>query len=181
MRRQVSGQGEAARAAERVLDSLWPGGSKSPALPVDPARIAHDLGVKVYETSLDKDVFGVLVKEPGRDPLMALNWSDSDNRKRFSCAHELGHFIRRTEGNRGFDEYAYLDKRTPFSSSAANADEAYANAFAASLLMPDNVVDELWKRGFHPFEMALRFHVSSDAMQYRLESLGYRDARRRVS
>lgn len=177
----MSVQQEATRAAERVLDSVWPGGSASPVLPVDPAWIALKHGLDVYETFLDDDVFALLVKEPGQDPLIALNQSDSENRKRFSCAHELGHFIRRTDSFLGVEQYAYLDRRSPLSSSGTNLDEMYANAFAASLLMPVRAVEQLVDAKLQPSEMALRFHVSSDAMHYRLENLGYSDARRRIS
>lgn len=174
----VSIREEAARAADRVLDSLWPGGSKDPLLPIDPAWIASSHGIDIYETRLESDVFAVLVKEPGRDPVIALNESDSENRKRFSCAHELGHFIRRTDAFLGSEQYAYLDKRSALSSSGTDLDEVYANAFAASLLMPAGAVSDMVKAKVRPSEMALRFHVSSDAMQYRLENLGYADARR---
>lgn len=165
-------QDEATRAAARLLDSLWPGGKDDPSLPVDPAQIAHRLGLDVYETSLDPDVFALLVKEPGQDPVVALNASDSPNRKRFSCAHEIGHFVRRSDTFSGLDEYAYLDKRSPLSGAGVDAEEVYANSFAASLLMPEAVVRHLYAPGQKAFELALRFDVSQEAMQYRLQNLG---------
>jgi Zn-dependent peptidase ImmA (M78 family) len=159
-----------------VLDSVWPGGSADAVLPVDPAYIALKLGIDVYETFLDQDVFALLVKEPGQDPAIALNEADSENRKRFSCAHELGHFIRRTDGDLGLEQYAYLDKRSALSSSGTDFEEVYANAFSASLLMPSEAVKRFVKLQLHPSEMAVRFDVSSDAMRYRLENLGYRNS-----
>lgn len=177
----MSVQQEATRAADRVLNSVWPGGSDDPLLPVDPAQIALKLGVDVYETVLDTDVFALLVKEPGQDPAIALNEWDSDNRKRFSCAHELGHYIRRTDGYLGLDQYAYVDKRSNLSTSGTDPEEVYANAFAAALLMPAEPVKYLVKAKLLPSEMAVRFAVSAEAMRYRLDNLGYRDAVRRTS
>lgn len=177
----MSVQREATRAAERVLDSVWSGGSDNPVLPVDSAWIAGKYGIDVYETPLDDDVFALLVKEPGQDPLIALNESDGDNRKRFSCAHELGHFICRADGFLGVEQYSYRDKRGPLSSAGDDPDEVYANTFAASLLMPARAVEEMVDARMHPSQMALRFHVAADAVHYRLENLGDAHARRRVS
>ena len=80
-------------------------------MPVDPAQIARRLGIEVYETALESETFAVLVKDPGRDPVIALNQADSSNRKRFSCAHEIGHFVRRSDVPSDLEQYAYLDKR----------------------------------------------------------------------
>jgi Zn-dependent peptidase ImmA (M78 family) len=164
-------QEEATRAADRVLDGTWPGGREDPAVPVDPAQIARKLGIDVYETELETDVFALLAKQPGEDPVIALNQADSRNRKRFSCAHELGHFVRRSDSHAGLDQYAYLDRRSSLSASGSDADEVYANAFAASLLMPEICVRRYRRAGLQPLEMGLRFDVSQEAMQYRLKNL----------
>jgi Zn-dependent peptidase ImmA (M78 family) len=159
----------AAKAAYGLLDSTWPGGKDDPGLPIDPAQIARKLGIDVYETALRPDVFAVLVKEPGQDPKIALNISDSKNRKRFSCAHEIGHYTRRSLDT---EQYAYLDKRSPLSATGLDVDEIYANSFAACLLMPETIVTFLFNRGDGALGMALRFDVSQEAMQYRLRNLG---------
>ena len=94
---------EAARDAERLRTSVW-----GDRFPVDPVRIARKLGIVVLDARLHRTVSGALVKERGEDPTILLNERDSVNRKRFTCAHELGHFVRRSDNP---DEYEYVDFR----------------------------------------------------------------------
>lgn len=157
-------QDEAARDAERILSQTWRSG-----LPIDPARIATRLGLDVVEALLDENVAGALVKEQGRDPLILLNQEDSSNRKRFTCAHEIGHYVRRRDN---LDNFEYVDRRDFLASLGQDPDEIYANAFAANLLMPRDEVKRLVDDGVSDFEMALRFGVSREAMHYRLSNMG---------
>lgn len=154
---------DASRSAGRLLEHTW-----GDALPVDPVRIARNLGINVFHAELEPNVSGALVKERGQDPSIVLNAADSPNRKRFTCAHELGHFVRRTEQ---LDKYEYVDYRDQLSAAGTDDDETYANAFAASLLMPEHHVRRLHRSGMSDLEMALRFDVSREAMQYRLQGL----------
>lgn len=155
---------DADTAARELLDECWDG-----ALPVDPVGMASGLGVKVLDASLNEDVSGAIVKKKGSDPSILLNSTDSRNRKRFTCAHELGHFIRRTSEP---DQYEYVDYRDQRSSTGTVEEERFANSFAASLLMPDFLVKALHEQSLPDFRMAKKFGVSLEAMQYRLENLG---------
>lgn len=154
-------------AAERILKLLWQKGEAALPLPVDPVRIAHDLGIDVFDVELPQEVSAALIKERGQDPRILLNVQDSRNRQRFSCAHEIGHFIQRDE-----DEYDYIDHRDIFSSLGTEPEEIFANSFAACLLMPGSEVREFATRNMPDYEMALRFDVARDAMSVRLASLG---------
>jgi Zn-dependent peptidase ImmA (M78 family) len=158
---------DAQREAEWVLDALWKQGAWNVPLPVDPVQIARDLGIDVYEAEMDDGVLAALVKEEGQDPTILLNETDSPNRQRFSCAHELGHYIRRRE-----DEYEYVDRRDVLSSEGTDPDEIFANSFAAALLMPEDVVRDLYQPDSSIFRIAQRFSVSPEAMRYRLQTLG---------
>jgi len=86
----MAGHRKGEKAAVELLDECWDG-----SLPIDPVRIAKSLGVKVLDTYLKQNVSGALVKKQGEDPSIVLNAEDSTTRKRFTCAHELGHYIRR--------------------------------------------------------------------------------------
>jgi len=152
--------------AERILAEVWDGG-----LPVDPVRIARALGIRVLNAHLDPDVSGALVKERQQDPAILLNAADSPNRQRFTCAHEIGHFVKRSDKP---EEYEYIDRRDALASTGRNQDEIYANQFAASLLMPAKDVRRLVEEGLSDLQMAIRFDVSLEAMQYRLKNLGLR-------
>jgi Zn-dependent peptidase ImmA (M78 family) len=159
---------DAAQDAKSLLADAWDN-----SLPIDPVRIARKLGIEVVEAHLDASTSGALVKERERVPTIVLNATDSPNRKRFTCAHELGHYVRRTDGGDGEGvEYEYVDRRDPLASTGTDPDEIYANQFAASLLMPAEHVRRLADEGLRDVQMAIRFDVSLEAMQYRLRNLG---------
>jgi len=154
-----------AEDAERILADVW-----GPDLPVDPVRIAGTLGIRVVRAHLDPDMSGALVKELGKDPVILLNAADSPNRQRFSCAHEIGHFVRRSDKP---EEYEYVDRRNSLSAMGRDPEEIYANQFAASLLMPSKEVRRLHGEGLSDVQLQLRFDVSLEAMRHRLVNLGY--------
>jgi Zn-dependent peptidase ImmA (M78 family) len=157
---------EAARDAAKLLQAVWGAG-----IPVDPVSIARTAGLRVLDASLDQNTLGALVKQPGQDPTILLNRSDSENRKRFTCAHEIGHFVRRSEEA---DEYETIDLRNPLSATGEDPEEVYANEFAACLLMPETDVRRFVEMELDDLEMAIRFRVSREAMQYRLKNLDLR-------
>lgn len=156
---------EAERDAARLLRAAWSTGR----VPVDPVAIAQDLGLQVLEAKLDENTLGALVKEPGREPMILLNQNDGQNRRRFTCAHELGHYVRRSQES---DEYASVDLRNHISATGEDPEEIYANEFAACLLMPEEEVRWFHDLGMDDLEMALNFKVSRQAMQFRLDNLG---------
>jgi Zn-dependent peptidase ImmA (M78 family) len=154
---------EAAEDAAKLLRIAWSG-----AIPVDPVAIARAAGLRVLEAELDEKTLGALVKSPEQDPAIVLNQHDGENRKRFTCAHELGHFVRRSDEE---EEYATVDLRNSHSSTGQDPEEIYANEFAASLLMPEDEVKSFVEAGMDDLEMAIRFKVSREAMQHRLDNL----------
>lgn len=155
---------DAEEAAERVRKEFW-----GDTVPVDPAQVAEALGLEVLAAQLGPQLAGALVKEPGRDPRIFLNGADSSNRKRFTCAHEIGHFVKRVDAD---SDYEYYDFRDSFSSSSGvDPEERYANAFAAALLMPRERLKQMKREGLKDLEMASRLGVSREAMIYRLKAL----------
>ncbi len=141
-------------------------------LPVDPFQVATSLGIKVYTAGLGTNVSGMLVKRRGQDPEIYVNSSDSDNRQRFTVAHELGHYFKRSAA--GEEEWEDIDYRDPLTSQGTDGAEVYANKFAASLLMPSDEVKRLFKE-YGPSAtavLAYEFGVSEDAMNFRLINLG---------
>lgn len=166
-------QEQAAEDARRLLESAWPQVLSGRGIPVDPVRIAAHLGIDVFDAEMDQNVSGALIKERQQDPAILLNKIDSPNRKRFSCAHELGHYIKRSSD---FEQYEYVDYRDETSATGDNPDEVYANSFAASLLMPEREVRRYAGQGLNDIQLALQFGVSREAMQIRLQNLGIRAA-----
>lgn len=151
--------------ASELLNTLWAGRG----FPVDPVQIAWELGLEVVETGLPDNVSGALIKDEGKDPVIFLCHSDSKNRKRFSCAHEIGHYAYRLANNG--DHYEYIDLRNALSAKGNNPEEIYANQFAAGLLMPANAVLNLHRQGTPAFLIAQHFGVSDDAIRFRLKNM----------
>jgi Zn-dependent peptidase ImmA (M78 family) len=148
-------------AAEEVLAAHW-----DDSVPVDPARIAHQMGIDVSDARLDPDVAGAIEKREGRPPHIYLSASDHPNRKRFTCAHEIGHFAKRSG-----EDFEYVDYRDGTASMGIDQGELFANSFAAALLMPEKEVRRLHGIGLHEHDMALTFGVSEAAMVNRLKNL----------
>jgi IrrE N-terminal-like domain len=131
--------------AQQILTTVWAPASNGPEIPVpvDPFVIAKKLGIKAYTAGLDAGVSGMLIKRPGEDPEIYVHASDSPNRQRFTCAHELGHYVKRSAA--GDAEWEYVERRDLLTAQGTDREEIYANQFAASLLMPRNAVERLHK------------------------------------
>lgn len=155
--------------AGQILDDLWVAEWADMVLPVDPVAIARSLGLQVLKRTMESDVSGALVKNPGLDPVIFINDRDGRERQRFTVAHEIGHYLRRESSP---DSYSYMDRRDLLASTGTNIEERFANAFAAALLMPRRSVDDL--EGLPPEQLAIHFQVSVAAMNNRLNSLKYR-------
>lgn len=159
---------DAAQEAEAILDSVW-ARVAGRRVPVDPVRIATEIGIDVSEADLDPDVSGAIRKSAGKDPQILLNRHDHPNRQRFSCAHELGHYVQRASAGEPFE---FIDFRGPLAGTGTDATERFANAFAANLLMPADEVRSRARTARSVIGLAFEFRVSPEAMTHRLDALG---------
>lgn len=145
---------------------------------VEPVGIADRLGIQVTEAKLDQDILGALYLQPGVDPRIVLNRRHSFLQRRFTCAFELGHYVRMSEGT---SEYKRVDLDGGFEEAGGVGDDEYAREFAGSLLMPKEEVKMLADLWMDDLEMALRLRVPREAMQTRLRSLGMRTSGRKAA
>ncbi|MBK6722955.1 MAG: ImmA/IrrE family metallo-endopeptidase [Acidobacteria bacterium] len=114
-------------------------------LPIDVRGVAKKLGLTVKDAVLDDDVSGLLVSKQGDDTThIFVNGNDRPVRKRFTIAHEIGHFVLGHEFeasgvhvDRGMH---VIPRRAKL--SKAEPKEVEANQFAAALLMPSDLVHE---------------------------------------
>jgi Zn-dependent peptidase ImmA (M78 family) len=164
------------KARQKALDLLEE--QEVLTAPIDVGRIAHRLGVIVIEEDLQNEVSGMLSRE-GPRPVILVNESDSSARKRFSIAHELGHF-------RLHKDQVFVDRPVRFrdgrSSLGQDREEIEANHFASELLMPSPLIWESIAKiedESSPLEedelvtqLSKQFDVSKQAMEYRLADLG---------
>jgi Zn-dependent peptidase ImmA (M78 family) len=155
--------------AEEMLRTHWVREDGTIRLPVDPIAIARKLNIGVFTAPLEKDVSGKLFMTAGHDPEIYLNQSDNYNRQRFTCAHELGHWTKQVA--EGIESAEVVDYRGPLASSGTNADEIYANRFAAALLMPAEEVERLEVHGYGPVAIADKLRVSPEAASFRIANL----------
>lgn len=159
------------KRAERVLAMA---GVETAPVPVE--RVARSLGIKVKRTDLGDDCSGILVRN-GNRAVIGVNSQHSVNRRRFSIAHEIGHFDLHS-GETYIDRGYRVHFRDLESGSGTKREEMEANAFAAALLMPAKLVRDAFEK--QPFELAedddlgilaRKFRVSTQAMTYRLMKL----------
>ena len=144
--------------------------------PVPVEQVAAQLGIKIELADLGEDCSAVLVRNGDR-AVIGVNEDHHPNRRRFSIAHEIAHFVLH-EGDTYIDKGYRVHFRDLESGSGTKQEEMEANAFAAALLMPAKWVRDAFRQ--QPFELtgddslellAKQFSVSTEAMTYRLMNL----------
>lgn len=163
----------------KLLDSL---GLKYAPIPIK--KIVRELDISLLSFDLGDDVSGALVIENG-NARIGYNPSESEVRQRFTIAHELGHYIlHRQERKDGlFVDNVKVMFRRQNSTDKEYRQEREANAFAASILMPEDLIRKEFEllmesETFFTDEnmvrsLAKKFKVSNIAMTFRLTNLGY--------
>ena len=101
----------------------------------------------------------------------ATNGDVPARRRRFTIAHELGHWICHAQQDVGEGTTTYCRSRD-LSQDADRDLEREANVFGAELLMPEEAVRDVWAAFPDPTQVAERFEVSALAAQWRLFSFG---------
>jgi len=131
---------------------------------VRPERLAAKMGIPVVGTRLSENLSGLLLPETyGNETryVILVNTRHSQERQRFSIAHELGHFCL----HRGL-QLAFTSHR-----KHRGRLEREADRFAAELLMPE--ADVKLAAAFTHFNGLVQiFEVSATAMRRRLLELG---------
>jgi len=139
--------------------------------PVDVEELAGACGVRVLQYPFQKDLSGLVVDlEEGT--FIGVNRQHPITRQRFTIAHELGHVLLSEHDRFHID----LESKMEHSGSPLYdwRNEREANVFAASLLMPANWVEAMYRKTPSVGALADAFNVSSEAMGYRLVSLRLR-------
>lgn len=160
---------------ERVEQLLRECGISKPPVPID--KIAKHLVIVVRFAPTRLEVAGALIIN-GDEAYIAVNDAHSENRQRFTIAHEIGHFCLHKQGDHvHFDQDFLPYSQTSRSVLAINNREVDANQFAAELLMPTSMLeaDFVRLRGSEEGSLAVsasRYKVSGAAMESRLQTLG---------
>ncbi|MGC1137781.1 ImmA/IrrE family metallo-endopeptidase [Bacillus sp. B38] len=149
--------------AEKVLREYTAEGEA-----INPVLIAKKLGIRVVNAEFtNSDISGALQINPDNTKIYVKH-DDSPVRKRFTIAHELGHYFLHSDNQKDFIDQESLF----FRNGEKNKIEIEANDFAANLLMPKDRVLSQWKSLEDVYLLSVYFGVSMTAMKYRLKNLG---------
>jgi hypothetical protein len=114
------------------------------SLPVDPAAIAESLGILVQPKSASGGVSGMLVRLGNDFAIGYATHIDNEGFKRFSIAHEIGHYRIPGHIDAVLAHGDIHESRAGF--VADDPYEREADHFAASLLMPDGLFSRELRR-----------------------------------
>jgi hypothetical protein len=141
------------------------------SVPVRVGMLAKDLGLEVVLAGLSPNISGLI--EPSASAasgfIIKVNKYESDERQRFTIAHEVAHFLL----HRDHIKNGVVDN-VMYRSSLSSRKETEANKLAADILMPNPLVlKELEAIGGKRDEIAAvalarKFKVSAAAMKVRL-------------
>jgi Zn-dependent peptidase ImmA (M78 family) len=148
---------------------------------LDIDAVCRKYGIKLLEAEFPNELSGTLIKENGNWTI-AVNSLHPPVRRRFTIAHELGHFFAILHDSEIAKEYLERNddvikdnisiNRAEIDSDAEDYQvERQANHIAASILMPEEKVMALYKEGHDISDMANSFGVSESAMSFRLKGL----------
>lgn len=146
-------------------------------LPVDAVGLIEALGIVYIEEPMDAGSSGRI---DYNDPFctITVNSGESPQRRRFTAAHELGHYILHRDllDGRGHLDRLFVDGGNSNPSAPISpSHEVQANKFAAQLLMPSSTLRDRYDAvEDNVSELAMLCDVSLSAMKVRLKALGLR-------
>lgn len=170
-----------ARAKAREL--LARSGVKAAPVPVE--RIATELGAEITRASAEDDLSGFLLRDATINrKVIGVNATHSHTRQRFTIAHEIGHLVLHSSEPIHVDKAGSfrIERRNSKSSRGDEPREIEANAFAAELLMPAELLRSDIEGGDESVtlgddsdiaRLAEKYQVSTTAMTFRLANLGF--------
>jgi Zn-dependent peptidase ImmA (M78 family) len=149
--------------------------------PVHIEKLAEAHGARIARHRFEGPESGFALRD-GNRWIIGVNIQTSRRRQRFTIAHELGHLLLHKGRPLTVDQAVLrVDMRNDVSSMATDIQEIQANTFAATLLMPEEMVlefatalvrkDSTITRDDLITKLARLFDVSAEAMSYRLINL----------
>ena len=118
------------------------------SFPINVRKLAEELELKIIEQEFEDKVAGLLYSKENVS-FIGLNANHHNNRKRFTIAHEIGHYILlHTKWTNGIhiDNKGFIFRKTNDDTQDDNK-EREANRFAASVLMPESLLKKFIKKG----------------------------------
>ena len=142
-------------------------------IPVDVVKIAKLNDIAVYEGDLEKSVSGAIRYNKEKENFEILvNKNDTRERKRFTIAHEIGHFFLHKEILMNDEIHIDIMYRMPNEDEEQKKRERDVDYFAGALLMNKTLLTKMYNESNTITELAKIFDVSVSAMTVRLDILG---------
>lgn len=149
-------------------------------LPIKIEEVAKSRGLTVMPYPLGDDVSGLLSIKDGVGTI-GYNQNEPKVRKRFTIAHELGHYELHRDKSDLFVDKQFIYRSQNSGNTAVNQQmEQEANMFASGILMPTDFVRQAVENANIDLtsadtikELAKMFEVSETAMSIRISSLGF--------
>ena len=136
--------------------------------PVPVGKICASLGIEALHYPMKDDESGKIFLKDSKY-FIRVNASHLPARRRFTVAHELGHYYYHKDF---LDKESQILERNNYSGLGFDAKEVEANAFAAELLMPRIHFLQKYAELRKIHSLAEYFFVSELAVQVRLINLG---------
>ena len=148
------------RQAVRLLQSA--GVSREP---ISLRDVVSALNLEVVQTTGEPFLSEGALQPVGDGHAIVVRGASNERRRRFTIAHEIGHFV--------LHPARLAPERGGAVNEALRLQEREADQFAAELLMPEDLVRAaVLEHGGDVSRLADRFDVSRQAMQTRLRWLG---------
>jgi len=142
------------------------GDNNKVSLPVDLTTILSNQNIKLREkTFADKKISGAYDR---KNQTIWIAKSEPYERKVFTVAHELGHFLL----HEGIPQEIFWRNQLVQIAQEKDINEVEANFFAACLLMPEKIIRNYWELSHELDILAKIFGVSNTAVYWRLKNLG---------
>ena len=153
--------------AKKVLEENW---IFSPPVPI--VDIANNYGLMVEEEDLTAALAsGKLYFNEQR---IIVNKNDSKGRKRFTIAHELGHFLMHSDSKelKEFKDKGFIERSSPILAKEKKWYEKEADYFAAHVLVPVDFLKDFkdFKDGNTILSLAEKFNVSPTMMYFQMKN-----------
>jgi Zn-dependent peptidase ImmA (M78 family) len=140
--------------------------------------LCKKLNLKCFSALFDdNNISGAVIKDDNGDTYsIYANREHPPARRRFTLAHDIGHYISYLNNSYSEEELrdkgGFEDRAVSYGEGGIFSDaETEASLIASELLMPKEKVEELMQKTLTPEEMADLFYVSASCMTVRLQSL----------
>lgn len=139
-------------------------------IPIDIMEVAKMMGLNIFQSDFsDESISGLIIP---KDKEIHVAKKDNYERKRFSIAHEIGHYVLHYNFGKDIENKEHVSYRNSDSSLGFSIKEIEANHFAAALLMPEDELKKIWKEEKDLENVARIMEVSIMALSIRLDYLG---------